>query len=108
MIPKTLFFSSLISYGVFWISDLLIPGFVSRYFSVHLFLLCALFSGIWWASVVKEYEERLWLHWCVSFGLGIFVGVLTWNLSSEADAYRIVLTGFAFVLPIFLYKLIKQ
>ena len=45
-IAKTGFVTALISYAVFWAADIIHPGFVSNYFSVHLFLLAALgFAG---------------------------------------------------------------
>ncbi|MFH1253213.1 MAG: hypothetical protein V1664_02675 [Candidatus Uhrbacteria bacterium] len=53
-ISRTVFLTAAISFVVFLAFDLLIPGFVSRVFSVHWFLLVALISGFCWGSVVKD------------------------------------------------------
>lgn len=46
-IAYTGFIVSLVSYVVFWGADIARTGFVSRYFSVHVFLLAALVFGGW-------------------------------------------------------------
>lgn len=46
-VARTGFWTGLASYLVFWAADLARPGFVSRYFSVHLFLLMTLAFGGW-------------------------------------------------------------
>jgi hypothetical protein len=51
---KTLFLTTLVSLIFFLILDLVWPGFVSKTFSVHWFLLAAIISGIFWGSVIKN------------------------------------------------------
>lgn len=50
-VARTGFWVSAVSYAVFWACDLARPGFVSRYFSVHVFLIAALAFGAWWTYV---------------------------------------------------------
>ncbi len=49
-VARTGFYASLAWYAVFFAADLLRPGFVSRYFSVHWLLLLTAACGAWWAS----------------------------------------------------------
>ena len=46
-IARTGFVTSVISYAIFWIADIIHPGFVSDYFSVHIFLLAAIAFAGW-------------------------------------------------------------
>ena len=57
-IAKSLFYISLTSYGFFLALEYLRPGFVSHTFSVHLFLLVVIVSGVWWLSFDEEEAEH--------------------------------------------------
>lgn len=53
-LARTLFLTTLVSFLFFLLLDLWWPGFVSKVFSVHWFLVAAIVSGIWWGNVVKN------------------------------------------------------
>ena len=107
-IARTGFLVSLASYLVFWLTDLIQPGFVSRYFSVHIFLLAMFIFGVVWASVMKQYTDRPWVHTPVVMVFGIVLAILTWSLATELEVYRVPLVLIAFCTPSILYVLIKN
>ncbi len=107
-IARTGFFISLTSYGLFWLMDALRPGFVSRSFSVHLFLLCTIVFGVWWAIIVENYQERAWVQRLVAVILGFFLAVLTLRLGEGLGILRILLVIFAACLPSLFLKLLKE
>ncbi|MBI4713963.1 hypothetical protein HY771_02150 [Candidatus Uhrbacteria bacterium] len=88
IISRTGFYVSIVSYAVFWILDAILPGFVARSFSVHIFLLSAIVFGIWWAISVKEYTQRPWLEILCALVLGILLSVLTWIFGEGFDMFR--------------------
>lgn len=49
-VARTGFYAALTWYAVFFAADWLRPGFVSRYFSVHLLLMVAAACAVWWGS----------------------------------------------------------
>ncbi|MFA4845995.1 MAG: hypothetical protein WC654_05540 [Patescibacteria group bacterium] len=102
------FLVSLISYLAFWVTDLLIPGFVSRYFSVHLFLLTAITFGVLWSCVLKEYEERAWIHHTVALFFGILASVLVWNVGESLGGYRPLVSAITLATPSMILQLIKD
>lgn len=107
-IAKTGFNVSLISYGFFWMMDLLRPGFVSRTFSVHLFLLSAIVFGMWWGMTVKEYTDRPWIQMLTAIILGIFLSVITWNLGESFGALRVIVCAFTLMVPFLFWRLLLE
>lgn len=107
-IVRTGFLVSLTSYVVFWIVDVVQPGFVSRYFSVHIFLLASVVFGLLWASVLDEYVSRPILQVVVVTFCGLMLAVLTWNLAQNLGVYRVPLTLISLILPSILYSLIRS
>ncbi len=107
-IAKTGFYVSLISYSVFWLLDVVRPGFVARSFSVHLFLLAALIFGIWWAVMVKEYADRPWVQALLAIVLGFFLSVITWGAGVGFGAFRLVVVVVAFFIPLMVWRLIQK
>lgn len=107
MIARTGFFVSLASYGVFWLLDLLRPGFVARFFSVHLFLLGVILFGVWWGSVVQEYKDRSRIQYAVLTLCGIFCAVLTWNLGAVFGGWRAIVSAVALIIPVMILRLLK-
>ena len=66
MISKIGFYTSLVSYLVFWLADVVRPGFVTRYFSVHLFLVPLLLFGIVWTGKLEEARQtQSWFHFII-------------------------------------------
>lgn len=105
---QTGFIISVISYIIFWTTDLLVPGFVSRSFSVHLFLAGAILFGVLWSMTLKEYEERPWLHYIVAVLLGILASVIVWKSSEDLGGYRLLVVAIALITPLLILKLIKD
>ncbi|MBI4435387.1 hypothetical protein HY630_01840 [Candidatus Uhrbacteria bacterium] len=106
-ILHTGFLVSLTSYIVFWLADVVQPGFVSRYFSVHIFLLATVVFGVLWSMVLEEYEQRPLVHVALAITLGVVLAVLTWGLADDLGVYRVPLVLFAAIAPILLYSLIR-
>ncbi|NQV89554.1 MAG: hypothetical protein HQ488_04500 [Parcubacteria group bacterium] len=107
-ISRTGFIVSTTSYVLFWLIDLAQPGFVSRYFSVHAFLLSAIVFGVWWSAVVRDYTQRPWLESAVALALGLILAVITWGASDGIEGYRLFLTLMAVFTPTIIYVLIKD
>ncbi|MBI4592261.1 hypothetical protein HY733_02325 [Candidatus Uhrbacteria bacterium] len=106
-ITRTGFLVSLASYIVFWLSDVMQPGFVSRYFSVHIFLLATVVFGVLWSIVLEEYEQRLLIHVLLAVTFGVVLAVLTWDLAADLDVYRVPVVLLTAVIPAMLYALIR-
>ncbi len=107
-IARTAFFTSLASYIVFWLADLSVPGFVSRYFSVHFFLLSSVVFGLLWSHTLEEYEERPYMQACAAVTLGIIDAVLVWFASDGAGGYRMVLVIGAFLGSVLVLKILTD
>ena len=107
-ITWTGFLVSLTSYIVFWLTDVVIPGFVSRYFSVHIFLLASVVFGVLWAGVLEEYASRPILQVAVALFCGFVLAVLTWCLVQDLGVYRVPLALIFLFTPTILYTLIRS
>ncbi len=105
---ETGFVVSVTSYVIFWTTDMLVPGFVSRYFSVHLFLAGAILFGLCWSITLKEYVEHPWLHLVVAILLGILGSVIVWKSSEDMGGYRLLITTIALLAPSLILKLIRD
>lgn len=105
---QTGFIVSVTSYVIFWTVDLLSPGFVSHYFSVHLFLAGAILFGFLWSMTLKEYEERPWLHYSVAILLGILGSVIVWRFSEDLGGYRILVSAIALFTPLLILQFFKD
>ncbi len=108
VIAKTGFYVSLISYAVFWLLDVMRPGFVARSFSVHLFLLAALIFGVWWGMTLKEYTDRPWVQILFTAIFGFFLSVITWGVGEGFGALRLVVVVIAFFIPFIVWRLIQK
>jgi hypothetical protein len=108
VIAKTGFYVSLVSYGIFWLFDVVRPGFVSRSFSVHLFLLAALIFGIWWGITVKEYMDRPWAQMPIAIVLGFALSVITWGAGEGFGALRLVVVVITFFIPTLFWRLVQK
>ncbi len=107
-IARTGFLVSVGSYVLFWVFDLIEPGFVSRYFSVHIFLLSSIIFGLIWGVAVDEYTSRPWIESFVAFVLGVLLAVITWSVSDGLEGYRLVLVPIALITPSVIYVLIRD
>ncbi|MBI4257281.1 hypothetical protein HY626_04470 [Candidatus Uhrbacteria bacterium] len=107
-ITRTGFLVSLTSYIVFWLADVVQPGFVSRYFSVHIFLLATVVFGILWSMVLEEYEQRPLIHILLAITFGVVLAVLTWGLAADLGVYRVPLVLLTALTPMILYALMRD
>lgn len=107
-IARTGFLVSLTSYAVFWTADVVQPGFVSRYFSVHIFLLASVVFGVFWSWVLEEYTSRPLLQVAMAVLCGIVLAVLTWGLAQDLGVYRVPLVLLTACTPTILYALIRS
>jgi hypothetical protein len=95
----TLFVTSTASFFVFLAADLMRPGFVSRYLSVHGFLLVAVLSGIWWAKIGASVRDRFLLQFGVAGLFGVALAKAAWDLREGLGEYVILTLLLAFVVP---------
>ncbi len=106
-IAKTLFLTSVTSYGVFWICDVLRPGFVARYLSLHVFLLLAVVSGVWWAACVRTYQDWPLLQYVIAGVLGLVTMYFVWVVGEPFGDVRVLAAGLAFFVPIISLSLVR-
>ena len=106
-IAQTGFLSCLSSYLIFWSLDLMRPGFVARYFSVHVFLLGVIIFGSWWANVVSEYADHRRVQWFFAGIVGLFLGVITFQRGDIFGIGRTFLSAIAFFVPLLVLRLIR-
>ena len=110
-VARTGFFMSLISYVVFLFLDFVRPGFVSRAFSVHLFLAATLLFGAWWSRLYPTIPLpplSTFRHFLLTALFAILAGVLTWNLTASLDDLRGLFFVIVFLGVINLFRLVKQ
>ncbi|EKD67451.1 MAG: hypothetical protein ACD_48C00395G0001 [uncultured bacterium] len=106
-VARTGFIVSLTSYSLFWLCDILRPGFVARFFSVHLFLLGVILFGIWWGATVEEYTDLPRVQHIFLFLSGIFAAAITWNLGDVFGGWRFLVSVVALVAPVLVLRLVK-
>tara|TARA_Y100000031_G_C8113545_1_gene334692 strand:+ start:152 stop:487 length:336 start_codon:yes stop_codon:yes gene_type:complete len=99
VIARTGFYVSTISYLVFLLADLIKPGFVSNYMSVHWFLLAAIVFAIWWGSRLESVRQRVSVQYAVSVLFGLIAAILVWKAGVDLEEFRILTVILAFALP---------
>jgi len=107
VIAKTGFLTSLIAYATLWGADLLRPGFVARYLSVHVFLLAAIVFGIWWLGMLDGWKDRPVIQWLAAAGFGFIAAVITWKTGEGLAEYRILVAGLSAVAPALVLNLMR-
>lgn len=105
-IAKTGFLTSAISFVLFFATELLRPGFVSRSFSVYLFLLSAILFGVWWSSTEPVSFTRRFVWWGIAFVFAVLGFVIVWNVTPGLEE-RPLLAILAFLSPFLLVSLSK-
>lgn len=106
-IARTGFLVCLASYLFFWLLDLWHPGFVARYFSVHIFLLGVIVFGMWWASVVDRFVDHQRIQWSLSALFGILLSVIIWKLGTTFGVGRGIVSLMALFVPMLVLRLVK-
>ncbi len=107
-IAKTGFLVSSASYVLFWASDVLRPGFVARYLSLHVFLLAAVVFGVWWAVVVKTYDDWPMLQYFISVLLGLVCVAFVWRVGEPFADMRVLAAGLSFFVPSIVLVLVRR
>jgi hypothetical protein len=107
-LARTIFFTSLVSYVAFWIVDAVRPGFVSRYLSVHLFLLVSIFSGVWWSIEVPSLKERPWISFLICGFFSLVFAVWCWKVDLDLVAARLWFSLFGFISLWIFYFLMRD
>ena len=103
ILAKTGFFVSLFSYCVFWGAEILRPGMISRYFSVHIFVITAIVFGLWWALCGAEKSAHSWRSWGVVFVSCVCASLVAWFFGDGFGGYRVLACVGAFFLPFLLW-----
>ncbi|MDG1950014.1 MAG: hypothetical protein P8J32_04360 [bacterium] len=106
-IAKTGFMVSVISYLTFWGADLVQPGFVSRYFSVHIFLLSGIVFGLIWGRFIEEYQDRALIQLAIAAAFGVLLAMLTWHASGDLGTYRVLVALIGLCAPVLIFRLLK-
>jgi hypothetical protein len=106
-IAQTGFLMSLTSYVFFWLLDLVRPGFVARFFSVHIFLLGMIVFGIWWSHTIETYTDRIRLQYILSLVFGIVFLVIVWKTGVWLDFMRPMVAFIAFFVPLIVLRLVR-
>lgn len=107
MITRTGYIVSAISYAIFLTLDWLRPGFVSNFFSPHLFLLSAIIFGILWAR--RSYTSAI-----TPFALlptvftAFLLAIFTWTEGRPFGDLRLLVTLTAFVVPFLIVHSLKH
>ena len=107
-LARTIFLTSISSFLVFLIADLLRPGFVSNYFSVHWILLVAVGSGLWWAIGKRNGEDRPVFQIVVAFFLGMALAMVAWRIGEGFGEYIFLVVVVAFLTPQCILHLIRS
>jgi len=107
-ISRTGFLTSAASYAAFWLADIMRPGFVARYFSVHLFLLAALAFGAWWAISVREYRDWPLMQYAIAIFFGLLLAALVWSTGTGFESYRLLAVAAAFLVPSVVVSLVRS
>ncbi|MBU0531122.1 MAG: hypothetical protein ABIG32_03065 [Candidatus Uhrbacteria bacterium] len=107
-ISRTGFIVSTITYIVFLLSDVIKPGFVSNYMSVHWWLLAAIvFAGFWSVTLKKTHDHPI-IQYIVAGILGIIAAIFTWKIGADLAEFRILVTLIAFVLPMTVLAVLRS
>ena len=109
-ILKTAFHTSALSYVIFFLADILRPGFVSATFSVHWLLLAAIVSGMLFAIISDEHQResffgRVW-RWLWQCVFAVVLAVLVWEGLEEVGDLRIFVALVGFCVPWIVPKLL--
>ncbi len=99
-IARTGFIVSVVAYLWFWLADVIKPGLVSNYMSVHWWLLTSLLFGIWWMVVEKETQDHRFWNYALALFLGIIAAIIVWNIGLNLEEYRFMAVLIAFILPL--------
>lgn len=96
------------AYAAFWLAELARPGFVSRFLSVHLFLLAAVVSGAWYAVRVERYRDRPLMQYACAFLLAPLAAYAMWRLGEGFGDGRLLAAALAAAVPPIVVPLLRS
>ncbi|OGL66346.1 hypothetical protein A2856_01460 [Candidatus Uhrbacteria bacterium RIFCSPHIGHO2_01_FULL_63_20] len=102
------FAASVTAYLAFWVSELARPGFVSRFLSVHLFLLSAVAFGAWYASRVERYRDWPLIQYGAALALAPIAAYAAWTLGAGFAELRVLAAAGAAVVPVLVVSLVRS
>ena len=109
LLARTGFVMSVLSLIVFWLSDIVRPGFVSRYFSPHVFAVLAVLFAVWWLRTrTRKSKKRPWMRAVVLTFFSLLFLLICWVCGEGFGAFRILFSILAFFTPWLIVKLIDS
>lgn len=108
VIGRTGFLVSLVAYVVFWGADLIKPGFVSNYMTVHWFLFALIGFGILWSVQLKRVRDHLYWQFGIAAVVGIILAIATWKTGRNLAEFRILVSFIALVLPTIMLGVLRS
>jgi hypothetical protein len=91
VLAQTGFVVSLGSLLVFWLADVIRSGFVSRYFSPHIFAVLAILFAVWWLRMrTQKNKHHPWLRIFSLIFLSFLFLLIVFICGEGFGAFRIV------------------
>jgi hypothetical protein len=107
-ISRTGFLTSVTAYVSFWLLDVLRPGFVARYLSVHVFLVATVVFGLWWLRSVREYCDRPVVQYAAAAAFGILSAWVVWELGTGFGDFRLIAVVLAALVPATVLAVVRR
>ena len=107
-LAKTGFIVSVFSYLVFFLADVIKPGFVSNYMSVHWWLLASVLFAIVWAIVLDKRHDHPNIQFIISVLLGIITAIVAWKTGEDLAEFRVLVTIIAAILPMTVLAVLRS
>lgn len=107
-IAKTGFIVSVFSYLVYFLADVIKPGFVSNYMSVHWWLLTAIVFAIIWSVTLKKTHDHPNIQFMVAGLLGIITAMIAWKTGADLAEFRILVTIIGAILPMTVLAVLRS
>lgn len=107
-VSGTAFVAFSAAYAAFWAAELVRPGFVSRFLSVHLFLIAAAASGAWHAARARRYRDRPLAQYATAFLLAPLAAYAAWRLGAGFGDGRLLAAALAAAIPVVIVPLLRS
>jgi len=107
-IAKTGFIVSVSAYVVYFLADVMKPGFVSNYMSVHLWLLAAIIFAIAWSTTFTKSHDHPNIQFIVSVLLGVIAAMIAWKTGEDLAEFRILVTIIGATLPMTVLAVLRS
>lgn len=107
-VARTAFVTAALSLLLAWAAELVRPGSVSRFLSLHLFLLAAALAAAWHAATVSRYRDRPLAQYALALALMPAAGYAAWRLGGGFGELRVLAAALACAIPPVLVPLIRS